>query len=407
LVRVNNLSGENILELHFDPLQSINAILAALREQENFLQLRLFQDSVELGEDQRLQDLCKDGGQSQELLLSLVKSPGPLALTGHHNGSLQLWDLDGRCIHIMGGGSERKEHQVTGLEVDWAGRRALSGDLCHMVRLWDLETGHCRFCMSGHVGVIEGVAVDWDQHLALTHDAAGLLICWDLQTGQQRYLLFAHEGGVQDVEVDWARLRFVSVGPDSIKTWVKGQELWAWHLRGQCRLERLLDCGLHCSWEDDRLAACWSMAVHLWHLETGQLLWVLRGHTADICGIEVKWDIFQSLSWGEDGLLLLWDMEHGQLLQRMVGHQEAITGAVCTWDPFRCLSFGDQHLRFWRYEGALSCHVLNGHTDLICSAEVCWDREMALTWSDDSTLKVWDLKVACKMWKWTGPGYAL
>eukprot|EP00434_Breviolum_minutum_P025589 symbB.v1.2.022608.t2/scaffold2000.1/size92914/7 len=199
-------------------------------------------------------------------------------------------------------------------------------------------------------------------------------------------------GGVQDVEVDWARLRFVSVGPDSIKTWVKGQELWAWHLRGQCRLERLLDCGLHCSWEDDRLAACWSMAVHLWHLETGQLLWVLRGHTADICGIEVKWDIFQSLSWGEDGLLLLWDMEHGQLLQRMVGHQEAITGAVCTWDPFRCLSFGDQHLRFWRYEGALSCHVLNGHTDLICSAEVCWDREMALTWSDDSTLKVWDLK---------------
>lgn len=48
---------------------------------------------------------------------------------------------------------------------------------------------------------------------------------------------------------------------------------------------------------------------------------------------------------------------------------QAITGAVCTWDPFRCLSFGDQHLRFWRYEGALSCHVLNGHTDLICSAE--------------------------------------
>ena len=38
--------------------------------------------------------------------------------------------------------------------------------------------------------------------------------------------------------------------------------------------------------------------------------------------VQVKWDIFQSLSWGEDGLLLLWDMEHGQLLQRMVGHQE-------------------------------------------------------------------------------------
>ena len=49
---------------------------------------------------------------------------------------------------------------------------------------------------------------------------------------------------------------------------------------------------------------------------------------------------------------------------------QAITGAVCTWDPFRCLSFGDQHLRFWRYEGALSCHVLHGHTDLICNAEV-------------------------------------
>ena len=34
--------------------------------------------------------------------------------------------------------------------------------------------------------------------------------------------------------------------------------LVSWAPQGQCRLERLLDCGLHCSWEDDRLAACWT-----------------------------------------------------------------------------------------------------------------------------------------------------
>ncbi len=37
LWQVNSLSGESILELHFDPLQSINAILATLREQVQHL----------------------------------------------------------------------------------------------------------------------------------------------------------------------------------------------------------------------------------------------------------------------------------------------------------------------------------------------------------------------------------
>ena len=63
----------------------------------------------------------------------------------------------------------------------------------------------------------------------------------------------------------WARGK-VSVGPDSIKTWVKGQELWAWHLRGFEMADGMLrltykstQCGyeytLHGSYGDGRKAA--------------------------------------------------------------------------------------------------------------------------------------------------------
>eukprot|EP00435_Cladocopium_sp_Y103_P034620 s1033_g9.t1 len=207
---VCTISGESVLERQFDPVVSLEAVISALGEEEASWQLRLFQDSVELTEDLQLQDLClkndKNGGkasrearEARELTLSLVRSsPRTLALTGHCNGSLQLWDLDGRCIHTMGGAKDSKEneHQVTGLEVDWTGLRALSGDLCHNVRLWDLEKGKCLYIMAGHAATIGGVAVDWTRHLAVTHDAAGLLICWNLQTGSQLYLLFAHEGHI-------------------------------------------------------------------------------------------------------------------------------------------------------------------------------------------------------------------
>jgi hypothetical protein len=30
---------------------------------------------------------------------------------------------------------------------------------------------------------------------------------------------------------------------------------------GLCRIEHLVDCGLECSWNDDRLAACWTGIV--------------------------------------------------------------------------------------------------------------------------------------------------
>eukprot|EP00913_Durusdinium_trenchii_P033858 g31695.t1 len=141
---------------------------------------------------------------------------------------------------------------------------------------------------------------------------------------------------------DWERLRFVTMGGDAIKTWVKGQELW-------------------------------SMAVHLWNLATGQLLWVFRHHLDDISGFCVNWEKQQSASWGEDGLLLLWDLETGKLLEKMP-HQQAITETTCA--------------------GHRVGHMLTGHRDHICKAEACWDQDRALSWSDDATLRLWDLRLA-------------
>ena len=36
--------------------------------------------------------------------------------------------------------------------------------------------------------------------------------------------------------------------------------------------------------------------------------------------------------------------------------------------------------------------LLDGHRDLVCGVEVSWHMERALSWSDDSTLRLWDLQ---------------
>ena len=70
--------------------------------------------------------------------VTAVALAGGRALSGSHDRTLRLWDLDsGACLRVLEG------HTGAVATVALAGGRALSGSWDHTLRLWDLDSGAC------------------------------------------------------------------------------------------------------------------------------------------------------------------------------------------------------------------------------------------------------------------------
>jgi WD40 repeat protein len=66
-------------------------------------------------------------------------------------------------------------------------------------------------------------------------------------------------------------------------------------------------------------------------------------------------------------------------------------------DGRRALSWSnDRTLRLWDLEGAAEPRVLAGHEDSVNGALLLPDGRRALSWSDDGTLRLWDLDGAAE-----------
>lgn len=77
------------------------------------------------------------------------------------------------------------------------------------------------------------------------------------------------------------------------------------------------------------LLCCSGTAVKLFSIETGALLRVLDGHTADVTAVaHVTSNVFQALSAGLDGRILLWDLDDATLLRAFCVGQPIVAMAL-------------------------------------------------------------------------------
>lgn len=111
------------------------------------------------------------------------------------------------------------EHEITitAVDVDNAGRLALSGDLYGVLRLWDLANNTCLRTWQGHQKPISGVAISSDDHLALTGGQDGRLILWDLEHGQP--LRSIQDSWIEDLALSRDSHWALSCGENGLTCW--------------------------------------------------------------------------------------------------------------------------------------------------------------------------------------------
>eukprot|EP01113_Clastostelium_recurvatum_P016117 TRINITY_DN19160_c0_g1_i1.p1 TRINITY_DN19160_c0_g1~~TRINITY_DN19160_c0_g1_i1.p1 ORF type:complete len:391 (-),score=39.10 TRINITY_DN19160_c0_g1_i1:17-1189(-) len=241
-----------------------------------------------------------------------------------------------------------------------------------------------REIMCRHNGWIMGCHVAADGTLA-TAGSDRKVIIWSPQSNLPGYevvrILYGH--------TDWARCvrlsrdRIISGGCD------KQVRLWD---RESGALIQTMD---HQGWvnavaigDDIALSGSDDHLVKLWRADNGNMLHEMRGHTDNVCCMDMC-DSF-AVSGGADMRIRLWDLARAECVHVLIGHTNWVRG-VRMQDSLIISSASDKTLRVWdgrSPDGPVA--TLRGHKDFVkCVDFSGWK---VVSGSTDMVIQSWDLR---------------
>ncbi len=133
------------------------------------------------------------------MIVAVALSPDEhRGLSGGWDNTLRLWDLDnGKELAKLQGHT----NPVRGVTFTPDGRRAVSASLDGTLRLWDLEKKSTIRIFKGHEGSALCVAITPDGNKLLSGGNDRALRIWDVATGKQLQACYGHDGDVTCVSI--------------------------------------------------------------------------------------------------------------------------------------------------------------------------------------------------------------
>ncbi|GAA4520151.1 hypothetical protein GCM10023191_096660 [Actinoallomurus oryzae] len=288
------------------------------------------------------------------------------------------------------------------VDVDAAGRIAVSGGTGGTVRVWDVEAGTCLRVTAKQLSAVNTVEVSDDGSRAMSASRDGTIAVWSIETGERiggldRPLAL----GATAAALDRAGRLALVAGADAV--------IRLWNLdTGACERELTGHAGKVCAlWLGPGLTASAGAdrVVRLWDPRTGQCLRALRGHTDQVMSVCLSPGDRYALSAGAytDRTIRLWDTATGECV-RVFGDEPDSPRAAdsvpkvaskrvrFTPDGRFAVSGGtDATVRIWDLATGRCLSTLDGHKGEVTAVVVGADAGFALSASMDGTVRRWEL----------------
>ncbi|KZT34727.1 YVTN repeat-like/Quino protein amine dehydrogenase [Sistotremastrum suecicum HHB10207 ss-3] len=263
----------------------------------------------------------------------------------------------------------------------------VSGSTDRTVRIWNLETGRCTHVFGGHSSTVRCLAIikpEWlripyedgrvmtekwpKRPLIVTGSRDHTLRVWDLpRPGDQEYHCF----GAEEVE------------GDPIDDQVDQNPYHLLHLTGHEHAVRALAARGR-----TLVSGSYDYTVRIWDVITGEITWVLVGHTQKVYSVVLDHPRNQACSGSMDGTVRIWDLSNGTCKHVLNGHT-SLVGLLGLSPNHLVSAAADSTLRVWDPSTGELQHTLAAHTGAI----TCFQHdEFKILSGSDGTLKMWDVR---------------
>lgn len=218
----------------------------------------------------------------------------PILASGSQDRSIKLWDCQTQRVTQTLTGHASAVNAVA-FSPDG---QLISGSNDKTIKLW--QSGECCATLTGHRLAVNAVAFSNDGTQIASASADGVVRLWDI-TGECLQIFSGHTQAVRAVAFSPNGL-IASGGDGSIRLW---------HLeQNNCRLLSghpwPVSALLFSPDGNYLISASWDKTLKIWHVETGEEICALHGHTDSINGIALAGELIISAS--KDKTVKLWQI---------------------------------------------------------------------------------------------------
>ncbi len=359
-------------------------------------------------------------------VMSVAMAPtGDYIASGGRDGTIRLWDLDGKQLneswvggeegisavaiapegdYIASGGEDNKvqlwdrkgnskvlgEHEDDVLAVAFSpdGRYLVSGSKDKTIRLWTREGNPVGKPFTGHTDYVPAVTFTPDGQSIISGSWDNTIRFWDLQGNQRGKTLEGHDDFVLAIAVSPDGKYIVSGGGDqTLRLWDRSGKAVGKPFQGH---EAYVSTVAFSRDGKHIFSASLDRTVRWWDLDGDQIGPPLVGHEGWITTIAVT-PSNDIISASDDGTLRLWKLEGHFIGPSFVGHQGPVRGVAFSPDGKYIVSGSeDRTLRLWDKDGQPIGKPFLGHQGVVHGVAFSPDGEYIVSSSEDKTLRLWD-----------------
>jgi WD40 repeat protein len=309
---------------------------------------------------------------------------GSQVMTSTSLGLVQVWRVDdGRLLRAL----SSKSTSIDSVAFSKGGSYIIAGSSDGLIRIWGPESDDVIYDLEGHTGPIWSVNFSKDGLHTVTGGEDGRITIWNSVTGQRAITWVGHSKGVNSVIFSPDGTSVVSASYDyTICVWeattgklqntLIGHKDW---VRSVCFAA---DSALIISGSHD-------CTVRVWNGE--QLLSTLRQDGSKINSVTMSNDGTLIITGSDDGTVRVWDIATGQCDRLFKDHSDAVNcvSVSCNESSSLVIASGGKDLKLRKLD-SLS-HTLE-HEGRVWSAAFSADGTRIVSGSDDSAVRVWNVK---------------